>query len=67
MYKFYNFFFFKLSVTKKKLAKQKINNPDAKHRGTVLNVLHCVVLIRRLQSALIPFGTTQSVAEDGGY
>ena len=26
-----------------------------------------VVLIRWLQSALIPFITTQSVAEDGGY
>ena len=26
-----------------------------------------VVLIRWLQSALIPFVTTQSVAEDGGY
>ena len=33
MYKFYNFFFFKLSVTKKKLAKQKINNPDATSVG----------------------------------
>ena len=40
-------------------ARAKINNPDAS--------VGVVVLIRWLQSALIPFVTTQSVAEDGGY
>ena len=67
MYKFYNFFFFKLSVTKKKLAKQKINNPDATSVGYRAQCFALYVLIRWLQPALIPFVTTQSVAVDGGY
>ena len=47
-------------------ARAKINTPDASV-GYRAQRFARYVLIRWLQSALIPFVTTQSVAEDGGY
>ena len=44
----------------------EINNPDASV-GAQCSMFRTVCSIRWLQSALIPFVTTQSVAEDGGY